>query len=121
MDIMNKHFKKYIDLPSFSFHQLVGSYIAKADFAIRNRSILKAIEFHATGNEKMDKMGRVIYAADKIDPNRDYDSQYMIDAMMEDIDGGFKLILSENKKFLEENRKNIDNRLTKSCFNYYLN
>lgn len=121
MDIMNKHFKKYLDLPSFSFHQFVGSYIAKADFAIRNRSILKAIEFHATGNEKMDKMGRVIYAADKIDPNRDYDSQYMIDAMMEDIDGGFKLILSENKKFLEENRKNIDNRLTKSCFNYYLN
>lgn len=120
LEIMKKHFRRYLDIPSFSFHQFVGSYIAKTDFNIQNRSIIQAITFHATGNAKMDRMGKVIYAADKIDPKRNYDSKYMIDAIMEDIDDGFKLVLSENKKFLEENGKNINNRLTQSCFDYYL-
>ncbi|HKM10512.1 MAG: nicotinate (nicotinamide) nucleotide adenylyltransferase [Bacilli bacterium] len=119
-DIMRKHYRRYLDMPNFSFHQFVGSYIAKTDFNIQNRSIIKAITFHATGNAKMDRMGKVIYAADKIDPNRNYDSKYMIDAIMKDIDDGFKLVLSENKKFLEENGKSINNRLTQSCFDYYL-
>ncbi len=118
--IMEKHYRRYLDMPNFSFHQFVGSYIAKTDFNIQNRSIIKAIAFHATGNAKMDHMGKVIYAADKIDPSRNYDSKYMIDAIMEDIDDGFKLVLSENKKFLEESGKNINNRLTQSCFDYYL-
>jgi nicotinate-nucleotide adenylyltransferase len=119
-EIMKKHYRRYLDMPSFSFHQFVGSYIAKTDFNIQNRSIIKAITFHATGNAKMDRMGKVIYAADKIDPNRNYDSKYMIDAIMKDVDDGFKLVLSENKKFLEENGKNINNRLTQNCFDYYL-
>ncbi len=119
-EIMKKHYRRYLDMPSFSFHQFVGSYIAKTDFNIQNRSIIKAITFHATGNAKMDRMGKVIYAADKIDPNRNYDSKYMIDAIIKDIDDGFKLVLGENKKFLEEKGKNINNRLTQSCFDYYL-
>jgi nicotinate-nucleotide adenylyltransferase len=119
-EIMKKHYRRYLDMPSFYFHQFVGSYIAKTDFNIQNRSIIKAITFHATGNAKMDRMGKVIYAADKIDPNRNYDSKYMIDAIIKDIDDGFKLVLGENKKFLEEKGKNINNRLTQSCFDYYL-
>lgn len=119
-EIMKKHYRRYLDMPSFSFHQFVGSYIAKTDFNIQNRSIIKAITFHATGNAKMDRMGKVIYAADKIDPNRNYDSKYMIDAIIKDIDDGFKLVLGENKKFLEEKGKNINNRLTQNCFDYYL-
>ncbi|HNX15775.1 MAG TPA: nicotinate (nicotinamide) nucleotide adenylyltransferase [Bacilli bacterium] len=119
-EIMKEHFSKYADLPTFAYHQFVGAYIAKTEFNITNRSVIKAIAFHATGTAKMNRLGKVIYASDKIDPTRDYDSNYMIEAMMKDIDEGFKLVLSENRKFLEENRKNINNRLTKECFENYL-
>lgn len=118
--IMAEHFSKYLDLPPFAYHQFIGSYIAETEFGITNRSVLKAIKFHATGNKQMDLLGQVIYAADKIEPTRDYNSNYMIEAMMKDINQGFKLVLSENKKFLEESRQNINNRLTVSCFDCYL-
>ena len=118
--IMTEHFSNYLDLPPFAYHQFVGSFIAKTEFNISNRSVLKAIEFHATGNKNMNLLAQVIYAADKIEPTRNYNSNYMIEAMMKDINQGFKLVLSENKRFLEENRKNINNRLTVNCFNYFL-
>ena len=118
--IMAEHFSNYLDLPPFAYHQFIGSYIAKTEFNITNHSVLKAIKFHATGNKQMDLLGQVIYAADKIEPTRDYNSNYMIEAMMNDISQGFKLVLSENKKFLEENRQNINNRLTMNCFAYFL-
>lgn len=118
--IMVEHYKEYLDLPPFSYHQFVGAYLASTEFGIKSQDIIDAIKYHATGNEKMTTLGKVIYASDKIDPTRSYDSQFMIDAMMENIETGFILVLKENKKFLESKRKNIDNRLTLNCFNYYL-
>lgn len=118
--MMVEHFPDFADLPPFSYHQFIGSYLAKEEFGITNKSILKAIEFHATGCEKMNSLGKVIYAADKSEPTRGYDSQYLIEAMMKDIDEGFKFVLQENKKFLSSHHESISNRLTSSCFDTYL-
>jgi len=118
--IMETEFPEYLDMPEFSYHQFVGVYLAKKTFGIVNEDVLKSIEFHATGCGKMTTMMKVVYAADKIDPNRGYDSSKMIRAMKKDIDEGFKMVLKENMKYLKDAGKMTDNRLTSECCKKYL-
>ncbi len=68
----------------------------------------------------MTRLGKIIYASDKIDPKRGYNSKYMIDACLEDDEKGFRFVLEENKKFLESKSKEIHNRYSDACFTYYL-
>ncbi len=118
--IMERSFRKYKDLPRFSFHQFVGAYIANNEFEINDESILNAIKFHATGNSNMDWLAKIVYAADKIEPTRGYDSSELIEAMMNDYETGFVKVLEANKEFLETHRGNINNALTCKCFDEYL-
>ena len=118
--IMVEHYQEYLDLPKFSYHQFAGEYITKNEFGIKDKDILEAIKYHATGYEALGTMAKIVYAADKIEPTRGFDSSDLIKAMMEDIDLGFKTVLQANKDFLLLNRKDINNRLTSKCFDYYL-
>lgn len=119
-EIVEKHFPEYKDMPSFAYHQFVGAYLAENDFMIHNESILKAIKYHATGNGDMDLLGKVVYAADKIEPTRGFDSSELINAMKKDAETGFVEVLKANKEFLENHRGDINNPLTFSCFQKYL-
>ena len=120
LEIMNEHFKEYKDMPRFSFHQFVGAFIAEKEFDIHEKEILEAIEYHATGNENMSLLGKIIYASDKIEPTRGFDSKELIESMMVDPIEGFITVLKANKEFLEENRGDINNPLTSKCFKCYL-
>lgn len=122
-EIMEKYFRKYNDIPDFAYHQFVGAAIAIKEFAITDDEILDAIKFHCTGNSNLTPLGKIIYACDKIDPLRGYDSQFMIDAMMKDYNEGFKLVLKENIKYIEsktDDEVSVNNELTKKCIEYYL-
>ena len=120
-ELMKKYFPEYYDLPEFSYHQFLGAQLAKDLFKIEDAEILDAIKFHATGNSGMSDLGKLIYACDKIEPTRGFDSSKLIMAMEKDLEKGFVKVLYENKIFLEKNRGNIDNRLTHECFECYLN
>lgn len=120
-EIMEKEFPEYLDIGTFSYHQFIGSLIAERDFHIEDKEIIEAIKFHATGNANMSDLGKIIYAADKIEPTREYDSSDLIKAMMENsLNKGFKIVLQANKEFLISKGKSYDNRLTSNCFNFYL-
>ncbi len=121
VEIMQKYYPEYLDLPYFAYHQFVGAYLASTVFEIEDKNILEAIKFHATGNEKMGEIAMIVYAADKIEPTREYDSSTLIEAMYKnDIVDGFKVVLKANIEFLSEMNKAIDNRLTYNCCKYYL-
>ena len=68
---------------------MLGAFYASRNYEITDKSMLDAILFHCTGNENMDWLGKVIYAADKIEPSRGYYSKDLIEAMYDDIDNGF--------------------------------
>ena len=114
-------YKKYAKLPKYALHQVLGAFYAKRDYEISDKSVLDSILFHCTGNENMDWLSKVIYAADKIEPSRGYDSTELIDAMCKDIDEGFLFVLRKNMDFInsKENRGS-ENFLTKKCCEYYL-
>lgn len=120
-EIMEKEFPEFLDIGPFSYHQFIGSLIARRDFHIEDKEIIEAIEFHATGNANMSDLGKIIYASDKIEPTRSFDSSDLIKALMEKpLDEAFKIVLSANRDFLISQKKSYDNRLTSNCFKFYL-
>lgn len=118
--IMRENYVKYINLGKWSYHQFVGRYLAENRFGITDREILDAIQYHATGNSNMHTLAKIIYAADKIEPTRGFDSKPLIDAMKKDAEEGFITVLKANKEFLESRHKDLNNRLTYKCFKQYL-
>ena len=118
--IMKKQFKDYVNLPPFAYHQFVGSYLAEKDFGIKDEEILDAIRFHATGKPHMSPLGKIIYAADKIDPLRGFDSRSLIKSCYQNYYLGFVIVLSANRDYLLANGKDINNPLTDACMKLYL-
>lgn len=123
-NLMDKYYKNDIDMPDFSYHQFLGELILMRDFGIFDKEILDAVKYHCSGNKEMDTYQKIVYACDKIDPRRGYDSKFMIDAMLDDYEKGFILVLNENLKFLKskvkEDSSTLMNKYTKECVEYYL-
>lgn len=120
LSLMKQNYKEYLDLPPFAYHQFVGEFLAKREFGIKNPKILDAIKFHCTGKANMSDLGMVIYACDKIEPTREFDSTWLIDACMKNWKNGFLTTLEDNKRYLLAHNKDITNKLTDECFEMYL-
>lgn len=120
LEFMNKHYPHYVNLPSFAYHQFIGAYIAENDFGIKDKEILDAIKYHCTGNKNMNFVGMVVYASDKIEPTRQFDSTWLINSCLKNYKQGFIDTLVDNKKYLLSHNKDITNELTDACFDEYL-
>lgn len=127
LKIIKNVYKEVPKVESFAYHAFVGAYLASADFRVESSEILEAIKYHCTGYKELSSVGKVLYACDKIEPGRGYDSDYMINSMLSDFEGGFKLVLHENLIFLSK-KANLSplmflektNYLSKECFLRYL-
>lgn len=117
---IEKEYKNYLPLSDKLYHQFYSAEIAAKTFHITDKEIIDAIKFHATGSKNMNPLGMIVYASDKIDPKRGYDSQSMIDAMIKDYKNGFITVLEENRKHLVLKNKDIANKLTQECMDQYL-
>lgn len=120
ISLMEKHYPDYLDLPKFAYHQFIGELLAKRDFGVEDPEILDAIKFHCTGKADMSPLGMVVYACDKIEPTREFDSTWLINACLENWKKGFLTTLEDNKKYLLAHNKDITNKLTDECFEMYL-
>jgi len=117
---MDEHFPEYKSLPKFAYHQFIGAYIAEHEIGIKDSDILDAIKFHCTGKAKMSKLGMVVYASDKIEPTRPFDSRFLINSCYHNWYQGFIDTLVDNKKYLLAHAKDIQNELTDECFKMYI-
>jgi predicted HD superfamily hydrolase involved in NAD metabolism len=54
-------------------HAPVGAALVAAELGITDPEILSAISCHTTGKAEMSILDKVVYLADVIEPNRDYD------------------------------------------------
>lgn len=55
-----------------TLHAPVSADLAKKEFDVYNREILEAIRFHTIGYPGMSRLAKIIYAADTIEPGRDF-------------------------------------------------
>ena len=121
--IMEEKYPEFKDFPEWSFHQFVGAEMALSLFPAEHIFGLLArdsIRGHATGRKDMNRLDKIIYAADKIEPLRGYDSSALIEECMKDIDKGFVKVLSANKEYMESKGYKVDNPWTQECFEQYL-
>lgn len=119
-EVMKKYYPEYLDIPRFAHHQFIGEYIAKTELGITDPDILETIKFHCTGKANMSKLAMVVYASDKIEPTRQFDSRFLINSCMRNWYQGFIDTLTDNRKYLLAHAKDIENRLTAECFKMYL-
>lgn len=118
--LMKQYYPEYLDIGNYAFHQFLGEMMVKRDFLIEDEEILNAIKFHTTGRKDMSWLEKLIYACDKIDPTRQFDSKELIQAMEDDVNSGFVTVLRANYEYLSAKNKSIDNRLSDECFKQYL-
>lgn len=68
-------------------HGPLGACIAQSEFGINDPEILDAVKYHTTAKANMGLLTKIIYIADYIEPNRDFDGVEELRALAyEDID-----------------------------------
>ena len=109
-------------IPSWCYHQFTARMFLEREMGFEDAEILDAITYHTTGKKNMSPLGMILYAADKIEPTRGYDSSNLIRAMMDDYKEGFRIVLKANRDFLYrlDKSKMVLDEFSRGCFNYYL-
>ena len=120
LKIMKERFPEFADYPRWTYHQFVGAFLAETIFGIKDPAILDAIKFHATGRAHMPPLSKIIYASDKIEPTRGFDSRRLMNACYRNYYVGFMAVLSANRDYLRSKGYVVDNPSTKQCFELYL-
>lgn len=62
------------------YHAMCGAYFAQKEFGIEDEDMLNAIRYHTTGRKNMSLLEKIIFIADFISAERDYDG---VDVMRE--------------------------------------
>ncbi len=92
-------------------HAVLGSEIAANKYGIDDIDVINAILYHTTGRENMTMLEKIIYLADKIEPNRRYDG---VDTIRElaytNIDEAIIKSLENTFEYLKSKNIEIDNQ-----------
>lgn len=118
--IMNKYFKKFKNAPEVIKHQFTGSILVEDLFNIKDSRVKQAILYHTTANKEMTWLDKLVYVCDKIDPLRGYDSSWMIEECIKDLNRGFIIVLKENISYLGKKSAFSDFEWTLEAVKYYL-
>lgn len=99
LSLMKKYAKNHLSEDKNIYHQYTARYIAQEELNIEDEDILDAITYHTTGKDKMSDLAKIIYIADKTEPNRGYDASFFINKAKENLDIGFAYLYLENIEF----------------------
>ncbi|SFC30579.1 bis(5'-nucleosyl)-tetraphosphatase (symmetrical) YqeK [Clostridium uliginosum] len=102
------------------WHSVIAPIEAKDKLKIEDEQILDAIRWHTTGKENMSVLTKIIYIADMIEPNRNFDGvEHIRELTFENLDKGVFYGLSESIKDLLNRGLLIDLNTIKAR-NYFL-
>jgi len=98
-------------------HALLAAKIIKHEFFINNQEIINAIKYHTTGRANMSMLEKIIYIADKIEPNRNFkDINNFRDLAYQNINRAIKLMLEFN---IKKNNSRMTHVLSLQAFEFY--
>lgn len=106
-------------------HAPAGAVIAEDIFGVRDIKVLEAIRYHTLGHPDMGKIAQVIYAADFISEDRDFDGLDEIrEEIVRDFESGLYLITThilkyqlERDNFIHPYSNDFRNKLLKEVIN----
>ena len=112
-------FHDYIDNKAI-LHAPLGSVVAHYEFNIQDKDILNSICYHTTGREDMSILEKIVFIADVIEPERNFDG---IDILRKkaliSLDDALLATLDLSIKHLINNKKTIHINSIK-CKNYLI-
>lgn len=114
LDIIHKHLdvEKCEMLNYKTLHAPVSAYIAETEFKITDKEILSAIRWHTLGKLDMTDFEKIVFIADKIEPNtRDEEYSAKIRDLLSEENGLNKALL----KCYKETIKSLVKRDLKIC------
>lgn len=102
-------------------HSHLGSKVAEINFNVIDEDILSAIKYHTTGRANMNKLEKIIYLADFLDPNRDIEKyrENFEKAKLyayENLDKGMSFVLERTLIYLKDEKIYED---TRKAYEYY--
>jgi predicted HD superfamily hydrolase involved in NAD metabolism len=102
------------------WHSIIGPIEAEDKLGIEDEDILDAVRWHTTGKENMSVLAKIIYIADMIEPNRNFDGvEDLRKATFEDLNRGVYCGLTRSIEFLLTKNLIIDENTMKAR-NYFL-
>jgi len=115
-----KGFVRPEGVPDQILHQFSGAYVAEHTFGITDADVLNAIRYHTTGRENMSSLEKLIYLADMLEPNRNFDGIEELRAAFEkNLDECMRLALKRTVEYLDDGLTDIY-PLTLSAYKFYM-
>ncbi|MFP4484142.1 MAG: bis(5'-nucleosyl)-tetraphosphatase (symmetrical) YqeK [Spirochaetota bacterium] len=75
-------------------HGPAAATMLEREYAVSERDILEAVRWHSTGNAGIGRLGKVLYAADYLEPGRRYTTEaFRAYALARSLDGMVKAVL----------------------------
>lgn len=114
LDIIHKnlHVEECEMLNYKTLHAPVSAYIAETEFNVRDKEILSAIRWHTLGKLDMSSFEKIVFLADKIEPNtREKEYSEQIRTLLDEDNGLNKALL----RCYKETIKSLVKRDLKIC------
>ena len=92
------------DLPGPLLHGPAAAARLRAD-GVRDEAVLRAVAYHTVGDDRFDRLGRALYAADYLEPGRAFRSAWRADLrsrMPSELDGVVFLVAQARMAHLVE-------------------
>ena len=90
-------------------HSKTGAILAKEVYNVQDEDIINAIKYHTTGRENMSMLEKVIYIADKIEPNRYYEGvQELREIAYKDLDTAIIMSLESTIEYVKKRNIELD-------------
>jgi len=89
-------------------HGRAAAVLLESEYGVHDESVLEAVRNHTFGSPTLDKLGMILFVADKIEPGReDYDPASRQKIIESDLDGMTRLVLDDNVRYLELKGKQV--------------
>ncbi|WP_338982921.1 nicotinate-nucleotide adenylyltransferase [Spiroplasma endosymbiont of Othius punctulatus] len=107
--------------PKPVWHSFAGRKLLQTKWKITDNKILDAVFKHTVGSENMSTLDKIVFCADKISSERDYDGVEKFRSLVfENLDAGFKALLKQQYDVAVKKHgiNNVGNQLLKTYKKY---
>lgn len=90
------------------WHAPVGAYLVEKEAGIQDKDVLDAIKYHTSGKPGMNKLEKIVYLADYIEPGRAFPGVDEVrEAAVNDLDEAFIMSVKNTMMFLMSRNRPI--------------
>jgi len=96
-------------------HSKIAACVMEEDFHIKDRDIIHAVRYPTTGRADMSRLEKILYLADAIEPNRNYDGvEKLRELAYQDLDEACLYALEQSIQYVKRKGERLDEDTVKA-------